>query len=98
MQVPVIERERACLPDLHWRVGLPEGGSVDKIEARLRALGAIDRSPNTLVRLFTLPSGDRVVLVPKTGRIQLRLDASSEARARPAMARALALALLEPAA
>ena len=88
-----LERERACLPDLHWRVALPSGLEPGALIERLRQLGADDRSPNRLVRLFCLPSGHRVVLVPKTGRIQLRLCTTSVVAERVGLAQALAQSL-----
>jgi hypothetical protein len=67
---------------------------MDSIILRLLALGARDRSPSPRVRLFTLEEGSRVVLVPDTGRIQLRLSPESDPERRTEEAWSLARRIL----
>lgn len=67
----VVERDHGCSARLTWRCRLPDGVDVMEVVGRLDGFCATNRTDGLLI----LDHGDgcRLVVVPRTGRIQLRL-------------------------
>ena len=68
-----IERDHACFQDLHWRLSLAPGLDWDALEARLAPALARESSP-TFLRVLSAEDGCQIVIVPRTGRVQIRVD------------------------
>ncbi len=71
-QRPQLERDPSCLQDLSWRI---RGAvSIDVLKLKLQQRGWRNGSPSDNLLIFRSPEGDEFVLVPRTGRIQLRVS------------------------
>lgn len=83
-----VERDHGCFRGLTWRATIAAGAGA----AMQAALGATMLDLTRDPRLIAMRTADdhHVIVVPATGRVQLRLDLGSEPRARPAIALALA--------
>jgi hypothetical protein len=87
-----IERDQSCFRNLTWRIDV---ASVDPARFR-RALATVmeDQTRDERLLVFRAPAGHHVLVVPVTGRIQLRLVHDSDSDARPAIALELARLVL----
>lgn len=68
-----IRAGHSCYRGLTWDCELTPRKSVDLIIAHLLSLGFKDESRGARVRELAHPEGHRVILIPSTGRVQLRL-------------------------
>jgi hypothetical protein len=83
-----LRRATGCFRDLNWDLVL-EGVALDwgRVVAALAAVGWTQTSHLEGLAAFALPSGDQVVVVPRSEWIQLRvsyLSTSAERRGRVA--------------
>jgi len=69
----VLERETGCARWLRWSVHLVDR-SADDVARALPEKGHENTSRLPGLALFVLPGRHQLLLVPATGRIQLRLD------------------------
>ncbi len=68
-----LTREVSCIRSLAWRCDLPVATDWPRLVAALVAAGlAVQPASRGLHRLAT-PDGDEILLVPGTGRVQLRV-------------------------
>ena len=86
-----IEPEDTCIRHLAWRV-VPAGDPLAAVSALVEALRAAGwpeerRAPGLLA--FPRPGGHRVLVVPATGRVQIRLHYTVPEAERPAAAQAI---------
>ena len=80
----VLEPDPCCINGLSWRVNLA-ASTVDVARA-LRSMAFVDDSHVPYVQNFVHETHDRFVLVPKTGRVQLRLSLLVDRDERPVRA------------
>lgn len=69
----MLSRDPGCLRDLLWRIELPRPQDAGPLADRLEALGWQENSRVPQVRDLEGPAGHRLVIVPRTGRIQIRV-------------------------
>lgn len=69
----MLHRDHGCRRDLLWRMELPVSVDVGALADRLVGEGWRDRSPAPQVRTLEGPDGHGLVLIPRTGRIQIRV-------------------------
>ncbi|MCA9554898.1 MAG: hypothetical protein KC933_33010 [Myxococcales bacterium] len=92
----MLTRDASCTRDLLWRLELPAGDDATQLADRLAASGWRDRSLLPILRDLEGPDGHRVVIVPRTGRVQLRICYVVPPDARAGAAARLAAALSQP--
>jgi hypothetical protein len=68
-----LELGHGCYQRLVWELTPSNHERAARLLQRLPGLGFRDESRHPTVREFADPSGHLVVLVPKTGRVQLRI-------------------------
>lgn len=85
----MLSRDFGCRKNLLWRVDL-EGVDVVQLAETLSAEGWRERSSVPQVRDMESPAGHGVVLVPRTGRIQIRIHYLTPHEDREQAARAVA--------
>lgn len=68
-----LERDHGCFADLHWRLDVGREVDWTRVEGQLAGGIAVEDSPSFL-RVWRADGGHQVVIVPRTGRIQIRLD------------------------
>lgn len=68
----MLTRDQGCRRDLLWRLEL-RGADLGELAKELLRIGWRDRSLAPEVRDLESPEGHAVVLVPRTGRVQLRV-------------------------
>ena len=71
----MLTRDHSCLRDLLWRIELrePSPSRVLALAEHLSKVGWIERSAVPQLRDLEGPDGHRLVIVVRTGRIQLRV-------------------------
>ncbi|MEQ8276548.1 MAG: hypothetical protein RMA76_19935 [Deltaproteobacteria bacterium] len=90
--------DRGCRNQILWECGLSPTLHAEDFVARVLAAGARDVGPPGIpsLRMFEAPEGGhRLVFVPRTSRLQLRLDAMTPQGTRVDAARALHAWLVE---
>ncbi len=95
-----VVRSHGCFRRLNWELRLERAiASWSSVRDALVAAGFVDRSRLPGFWEIEAPGGHLLIVVPVTGRVQLRLHYLSEPAARPALALALAseLSRLAPA-
>ncbi len=88
-----VRPDPGCSRDLLWRIDLPAGCEP---RAYARGLSACDLTLDRAVGgvlFFSHPEGHQVVVVPRTGRAQLRLDGLVPRPARRTLAERLGTAI-----
>lgn len=80
-----LTRDPSCMRDMLWRIQL-EGADLREIAGKLEADGWVDRSRLPLLVDLHGPEGHALVMVPRTGRVQLRLHYLTPAEVRPGAA------------
>lgn len=88
-----LRRDPGCIHGLTWR--LQPRCDVD-LARLLRAIGAAGwkESPGIgELLIYAIPGGHRLLLVPSTGRVQIRLDYRLDAAQRPLAAQAVVACL-----
>jgi hypothetical protein len=95
MQVPAetkvsISVGHACFRGLTWECELTPPGSLVGIIESLLNEGFMDESRSPRVRELLHPGEHRVVLIPSTGRVQLRLHYLTPQAERKTVARSFA--------
>lgn len=88
----MIEREGGCLEGLQWRLVDPP--PLREAVARLLRLGFRRFDCSGLIVLYA-PEGHKVLLVPATGRVQIRLDVETPPERRAEVAQVLARWIVE---
>jgi hypothetical protein len=83
----------SCHRELTWECELPHRADAERLVAALRAADYVDESHSAAVLEFADPRGHRVVVVPRSGRVQLRIHYLTPLAARREAASALAAAL-----
>jgi hypothetical protein len=68
-----LSREITCIRALAWRFDLPATSDWPALAGALQAAGFVPRAPLGSVVRFSSPTGDEVLLVTATGRVQLRV-------------------------
>ncbi len=68
-----IEPAPSCLLGLHWELSFTQLQTDDVVRA-IVAMGYSDKTRMPAVRTFASSTGERLIVIPKTGRVQLRLD------------------------
>ncbi len=63
----------SCVQGLHWELKFPLL-TVEQVMAAVMRMGYIDQTHMEQVRIFTAEAGTRLIVIPNTGRTQLRLD------------------------
>lgn len=92
-----VTRDHGCLHGLNWRLELAPGCTLERLRAGLGD-GWIDRTVMPAVwHLEAVAGGHQLVVVPATGRLQLRVHYGVAREARLDTARAIARALGEAA-
>jgi hypothetical protein len=77
-----LTREVTCIHALAWRCDLPSTSNWPALAGELAAGGLIPRASPGGVFRFGSPTGDEVLLVAATGRVQLRVHYSVPQHAR----------------
>lgn len=87
-----LRRDRACIDDLLWRLDLPEGANLERMADALEAAGLARRGQTSTLPLWVFFTDDehRVLFVPATGRLQLRVHYTTRRAERVAVALRLA--------
>lgn len=68
-----LQRDHTCVQNMNWRCDVPPG-AVDRLLAALLAAGFVRQpGPDALPALLS-PDHHRVLVVRRTGRVQLRID------------------------
>ncbi len=73
-RTPSVTKEHSCTDSPLWRWELPAHADVEALLDRAAESGYVDHSPSQAVRMFRRTTGDMVVLVPRTRRVQIRVD------------------------
>jgi hypothetical protein len=68
-----LARDQSCLRSLNWRCDLPAGSDCDRIAAALAEKGFASTGGSSMFRILRSPEGHEIVLVPRTGRVQIRV-------------------------
>jgi hypothetical protein len=89
-----LEPDPACQRLLSWDLRLSDEPALEVVRSRLVTRGWNDESTMAFLWVLSSPALHRVLLVPSTGRIQLRLHYSTAATDRPRVALEVARALL----
>ncbi len=91
-----IEPAACCVRGLHWELSF-ESIRIEEVRLAMSPSGFLDctRMPEILV--FQNSPGDRVIIVPATGRIQLRLDLATKKEDRANRAQRITQELLDKA-
>ncbi len=88
-----VRPDPGCSRDLLWRIDLPAGGEPQAYAKGLSACDlTLDRAVGGVL-FFSHPEGHQVVVVPRTGRAQLRLDGLVPHEARRPLAATLGAAI-----
>jgi hypothetical protein len=95
MQVPVETKVRisaghSCFRGLTWDCELTPSASLLVVIQNLLDEGFVDESRSTRVRELLHPGEHRVVLIPSTGRVQLRLHYLTPLEERKTVAQSFA--------
>ncbi len=89
--------EPGCIKGLKWRGDVPcDRSSIELMLRYLRSLGFHETSPDFAqgrFLSFASPAGHDVLLVPATGRIQIRLDRLTPESDRALVAKEVAVVL-----
>lgn len=80
-----LERDAGCGRSLKW-VAAFDGHTAEAVSAALAGAGLADGSRLAGLHVFALGDRHELLVVPGTGRIQLRLDVGVAAEERPAVA------------
>lgn len=91
----MLVRDPGCLRDLLWRIRLPEGADAGALADRLQAQGWRERSAIRQVRDLEGPEGHRLVIVPRTARVQIRVHYLTRLDERGRMAQRVHAQILE---
>jgi hypothetical protein len=81
-----LQEDPACHRRLSWNLTLQGPPAPEAVRAALLRLGWHDESSNDAVWRLSSPEAHRIILVPATGRTQLRLHYQSDAPTRPGLA------------
>ena len=86
--------EAGCLRSRTWRYRVQRTVPAAALVEEMKKLGWQDVSRSPALREMHHPRGHRILVVPQTGRIQIRLDLGVPEPERTAAARAVGLDLL----
>lgn len=92
----MLQRDPSCARDLLWRLELPPPLDATHLATRLLGAGWTERSRFPALHDLEGPEGHRVVIVPRTGRVQLRVSYLVPPEQRATAAAALAARLVAP--
>lgn len=68
-----LEPEPNCCGRLNWRLDLAAGTDYGQLAAGLEARGYENRCRQAFLMVFRQPPGHEIAIVPRTGRVQLRV-------------------------
>jgi len=85
-----IVRESSCVRDLLWRCDLPAAVDIESFLGEMRSAGYLVDSLSPDLRYLKDPTGNVVVVLPRTGRVQIRVCYAVPREQRPATAREVA--------
>ncbi|RDV37503.1 hypothetical protein DV096_13400 [Bradymonadaceae bacterium TMQ3] len=87
-----LRKDRACIDDLLWRLDLPEDTDLTRLPDALREVGLTRRGQASSLPMWVFFSAEdhRLLVVPATGRLQLRVHYATPRDTRRNAARALA--------
>ena len=67
-------RDHSCLRGLNWRTDLPPGGDLDTLVAALSRAGfARTSTAGSPLLVLRAPGDHEILIVPRTGRVQIRV-------------------------
>lgn len=70
-----LTRDQSCVDRINWRCDLPSSVSGDVVFARLAKLqGYLVEGPGPLLYVVRVPGQHQVLIVPRTGRVQIRVS------------------------
>jgi hypothetical protein len=92
-----IRRAHSCFRAMTWDCELTPAQSLPSIISNLLSVGFVDESRSALVRELLHPDEHRVVIIPTTGRVQLRLHYLTPQEERQQIAERFAELLLRAA-
>ena len=78
-----------------WRTELPEDVEAADVVARMLTAGWVASNPNSFVHTIQDPHGHILVIVPRTRRVQIRLDFETPKPTRALTARAIHRTLMQ---
>ncbi len=87
-----VEPAACCIQGLHWELFL-RTASLEQLLTVLPSLGFRDDTRIPELRMFRNAGGERLVVVPSTGRVQLRLDLGTPKAGRLKRAHGIAEAM-----
>lgn len=93
MQPPILERN--CMEGLQWRWEIPPDLPLPLLKEGLQQEGYHDKSPFEWVWSLEHENENKVVIVPRTRRLQIRLSYLIEKEKRPVAAWSIALLIHE---
>ncbi len=70
----MIVRDQACIRDLLWRIEVGDRDQTAQLSQRLTTLGWANASAFAQLLDLESPDGHRLIIVPRTGRVQLRVS------------------------
>lgn len=68
-----LTRDLSCFRGLNWRSDLPAGSDCDELAAALSGRGFVAVAGPSALRLLRSREGHELLLVPRTGRVQIRV-------------------------
>ena len=71
---PSITKEHSCTDSLLWCWEAPHKADFETLLEGAAKAGYVDHSPSQALRMLRRPTGDMVILVPETRRVQIRID------------------------
>jgi len=88
------EREHGCCGGLNWRVDLPAEADPALVAHRLVRMGYTARCEMPSLKVVRHPDGHEIAIVPRSGRVQLRVYMLTPVADRERVATELAADLL----
>ncbi|TXD42683.1 hypothetical protein FRC96_03180 [Lujinxingia vulgaris] len=87
-----LRKDRACIDDLLWRLDLPAGTDLSRAPEALAEVGLTRRGQASNLPMWVFFSAEehRLLVVPATGRLQLRVHYATPREDRISAARDLA--------
>jgi hypothetical protein len=85
-----LRRDNGCFQDLSWRCDLPESVDLEVFVDNLREAGFRVDGPGSPLRVARSREDDVVVVVPRTRRMQIRVNYLVSREARSARAEDIA--------
>lgn len=84
-----LEPEHGCWANIHWRVELPVETDFELLTTSVLARGFEPRCSCPMLKVLRNKEGHEIILVPRTGRTQIRISTEVAEDRRSDQARAL---------